>query len=519
MQYHPVRKLQGIKSIDGYGKVEKIIGKGSYGEVSIRNLVAVKSCKVFPETIGSIVREVSCLINLNHINIVQILDVFAYPEKVEIILDKANMSLRNFIDSHYDMDNKKYTSKIYIYAYQLLRAVSYCHSNGIIHRDIKPENILLYYNNLLKLTDFGLSKSGIVNSNQSEITFKQNMTTEVTTLPYRAPEILLGAATYDNKIDIWSCGCVIAEMFNRCFIFRYDNELETIKSIFELLGTPSTYNWPEITTFKKYPKGLGTYKPTLCDKNYNVQLIYSMLILNPNKRISAEKALQHESLLSAKKYINSVYPCFELNTDNYTDILLLRNNLSNCYITSIPDRSSIINWMRYISQQLCLKDRTLYLAIYIFDKYMSKISNVAGSHLIALASLSLSSDHEELSIIEHKHFLNYYKNNISHTTFANIRNTIWSCIGYNMLYSLPYDFVISYLLKLGGDTNCSKICMNILYTILQTDNFLIPVISSYDLGITVIIVGFNKSNTLLSSKLSNNPKYTKIVSYIFKILN
>jgi serine/threonine protein kinase len=90
------------------------------------------------------------------------------------------------------------------YAFQTLQALSYLHSQGIMHRDIKPQNLMITSEGIIKLCDFGQSKFVVIN--------KKDYSLDISTLWYRAPEILLGSEEYSFGVDLWATGCVLAEM-------------------------------------------------------------------------------------------------------------------------------------------------------------------------------------------------------------------------------------------------------------------------------------------------------------------
>ncbi|CAB1349123.1 unnamed protein product, partial [Coregonus sp. 'balchen'] len=119
-----------------------------------------------------------------------------------------------------------------VFLYQILRGLKYLHSAGILHRDIKPGNLLVNSNCVLKICDFGLARV-------EELDESRHMTQEVVTQYYRAPEILMGSHHYSNAIDIWSIGCIFAELLGRRILFQAQSPIQQLDLITDLLGTPS----------------------------------------------------------------------------------------------------------------------------------------------------------------------------------------------------------------------------------------------------------------------------------------
>jgi serine/threonine protein kinase len=130
------------------------------------------------------------------------------------------------------------------YLYQLLNGIEKCHRHKVLHRDLKPQNLLINREGLLKLADFGLARAfGIP---------VKNFTHEVVTLWYRAPDILLGSKNYTTSVDIWSVGCIFAEIVTRKALFAGEDERGQLKKIFQIRGTPKPEDWPSITELPYY---------------------------------------------------------------------------------------------------------------------------------------------------------------------------------------------------------------------------------------------------------------------------
>eukprot|EP00794_Sanderia_malayensis_P020567 gene20567-22590_t len=180
---------------------------------------------------------------------------------------------------------------------QLLRGIQHMHDNWILHRDIKASNLLLSHKGILKIGDFGLAREY-----GSPL---KHYTTIVVTLWYRAPELLLGGKEYATAIDMWSVGCVFAELLTMKPLFPGRSESDMINRIFKELGTPNDKIWPGPPAYSGYPlvkkmnfanhpynvlrQKFGT---SLTDKGFN--LLNRLLTYDPDKRITAEASLEHE---------------------------------------------------------------------------------------------------------------------------------------------------------------------------------------------------------------------------------
>ncbi|CAI9109462.1 OLC1v1009284C1 [Oldenlandia corymbosa var. corymbosa] len=184
--------------------------------------------------------------------------------------------------------------QIKCYMRQLLTGLHYCHVNQVLHRDIKGSNLLIDNEGNLKLADFGLARSFSSEHNAS-------LTNRVITLWYRPPELLLGATKYGPAVDMWSVGCIFAELLHGKPILTGKNEPEQLNKIFELCGTPDEMNWPGVSKMPWYSK----FKPARPMKRrirdffrhfdrHALELLDKMLALDPSQRIGAKDALDAE---------------------------------------------------------------------------------------------------------------------------------------------------------------------------------------------------------------------------------
>lgn len=188
------------------------------------------------------------------------------------------------------------------FLYQLLTGVAYCHHHRVLHRDLKPPNLLINREGQLKLADFGLARAfGIP---------VRSYTHEVVTLWYRAPDVLLGSRKYSTPVDIWSVGCIFAEMANGRPLVAGTSEEDQLDRIFRLLGTPTIQDFPGIVElpeyspgrFPPYPPprgGLASLVPTLDARG--VDLLSRMLQYDPARRVTAQAALEHNFFAEMKR--------------------------------------------------------------------------------------------------------------------------------------------------------------------------------------------------------------------------
>ncbi|KAJ3070333.1 Cyclin-dependent kinase catalytic subunit [Podochytrium sp. JEL0797] len=285
---------------DMYEKIEKI-GEGTYGVVykardrSSGAIVALKKIRLETEDEGvpsTAVREISLLKELNHPNIVRLLDIVHSDVKLYLIFEFLDLDLKKYIDS---IKKELDPSLIRSYMTQLLSGMNFCHAHRILHRDLKPQNLLIDQHGVLKMCDFGLARAvGIP---------LRTYTHEVVTLWYRSPEILLGSRHYSTAVDMWSIGCIFAELSTKHPLFPGDSEIDEIFKIFRVLGTPNEDVWPGISQLPDYKdnfpqwhaKPLAQITPGLCEDG--LDLLQSLLVYDPAYRISAKRALQHPYIL------------------------------------------------------------------------------------------------------------------------------------------------------------------------------------------------------------------------------
>jgi len=254
--------------------------------------VALKEIHLDSEegTPSTAIREISLMKELKHENIVSLHDVIHTENKLMLVFEYMDKDLKKYMDTHGDRGALK-PPLIKSFMYQLLKGVAFCHENRVLHRDLKPQNLLTNTRGQLKLADFGLARAFGIPVN----TFSN----EVVTLWYRAPDVLLGSRQYNTSIDIWSAGCIMAEMYSGRPMFAGTGNEDQLQKIFRLMGTPSERSWPGISAFPEYKANFPIYQTQdlrNCMPSMDalaLQLLSAMLVLRPDGRISAAEALLH----------------------------------------------------------------------------------------------------------------------------------------------------------------------------------------------------------------------------------
>ncbi|KAF9140475.1 negative regulator of the PHO system [Mortierella hygrophila] len=294
--------------MERYQSLEKI-GEGTYATVfkgknrSNGDAVALKEIRLDSEegAPSTAIREISLMKELRHPNIVRLHDVIHTENKLTLVFEYMDQDLKKYMDQH---GNRGALGPIVIKAfmYQLLKGVAFCHDNRVLHRDLKPQNLLINRKGELKLGDFGLARAFGIPVN----TFSN----EVVTLWYRAPDVLLGSKTYSTSIDIWSAGCIMAEMYLGKPLFAGSNNQDELLKIFKVMGTPTEETWPGVTKLSEYrkdfpyypPKPLSTVVPMI--DTFGMDLLMQMLIYQPQRRITAKDALNHVYFNDIRGYAN-----------------------------------------------------------------------------------------------------------------------------------------------------------------------------------------------------------------------
>jgi serine/threonine protein kinase len=279
------------------------VGEGTYGVVykakhkASGEYVALKKIRLDTDDDGiptAAIREISLLKQLQHQNIVRLFDVVHTEKKLMLVFEYIDEDLKKYLEPYKTGEVILEATTVKNLLRQLLSAVNHCHYHRVLHRDLKPQNILINLEGpILKLADFGLARTyGIP---------VRKYTQDVVTLWYRAPEILLGCAQYSTQVDMWSVGCIFAELVTGRALFQGDTDENQIKVIFSSLGPPDVKQWPQVVNLSGYRSEMQNYSGKsirelvkgLEDDEEGLDLLTQMLAYNPDHRISAEAALNH----------------------------------------------------------------------------------------------------------------------------------------------------------------------------------------------------------------------------------
>ncbi|KAI8813316.1 kinase-like domain-containing protein [Cladochytrium replicatum] len=294
-------------SVDEY-KDEGCLGKGTYGivykrsHITSKETVAVKQMRLFDKEAGmsiNVLREISLLKSLRHENVLRVKEVVVGKslDDIYLVMDICSYDLEYLCENYWIHSGYRLqASELKSIMLQLLKGLDYLHDNFVIHRDLKLSNLLITAEGVLKIADFGLARKFGVPSG--------SMTPKVVTLWYRAPELLFGEESYTTAIDMWSIGCILGELLTTKPLLPGKDELEQIKLMCALLGTPSSRIWPDFDRLpyakklrlpdEKYSSLRETVQSAsrLCT-DHCYDMLVRLLTYDPQRRMTIKDALAH----------------------------------------------------------------------------------------------------------------------------------------------------------------------------------------------------------------------------------
>ncbi|KAK8815191.1 hypothetical protein WA158_003403 [Blastocystis sp. Blastoise] len=331
----------GCRNISVYSKIQRL-GEGTYGVVYkaknniTQEIVALKKIKINPSTTSAsgfpitALREVNLLLSLHHPNIIPVKEMVIDPHPpmtTYMVMEYLPLDMVKVMFTKMQVPFSQ--SEVKCLLYQLLQGVEYMHSKWIIHRDLKLSN-LLYNNGQLSICDFGLAR---IYSDPLEL-----YTQQVVSLGYRAPELLVNPreskVLYDDKLDMWSVGCIFYELLTRTpfvSLKQGNGEMEALIKIIKQIGyPPPEYDgfkntcWNnELNKVKNVRSNLRTVLPAIAIASpvylseQGMDLLLKLLAWDPKQRITAEEALQHPYFQEKPFMISKeAMPHFEMTSND-----------------------------------------------------------------------------------------------------------------------------------------------------------------------------------------------------------
>ncbi|RLU18409.1 hypothetical protein DMN91_008766 [Ooceraea biroi] len=295
--------IQGCRSVEEFQCLNRI-EEGTYGVVyrardkRTEEIVALKRLKMEKEKEGfpiTSLREINTLLKAQHPNIVTVREIVvgSNMDKIFIVMDYVEHDLKSLMETMKQKKQVFIPAEVKCLMQQLLRAVVHLHDNWILHRDLKTSNLLLSHRGILKVGDFGLAR-------EYGSPLRQ-YTPIVVTLWYRAPELLLSDTEYSTPVDMWSVGCIFAELLRMEALFPGKSDIDQLTKIFKELGTPTDRIWPGYSKlpmvqkipFAHYPVNNLRQRFSLSLSDLGIELLNKFLTYDPRQRVTAEDALMH----------------------------------------------------------------------------------------------------------------------------------------------------------------------------------------------------------------------------------
>ncbi|CAI5722716.1 unnamed protein product [Hyaloperonospora brassicae] len=402
---------------------------------STGKILAMKKARVFPKGEGVpyyMLRELAVLKGIKHDHIASLELISLAKDELHVFFPYVDKTLHEVINPTGDPSGGRVLSETVIrkLLHQLLDAIAYCHRRGVLHRNLKPKHLLINAPDTETLSDATLQISDFALVRATGIP-RRTYTMEVVTLWYRPPEILMGVRGYSSAVDIWSVGCIFAEMAQGKPLFTGISEIDQLFQIFSKLSTPTSETWPGFSSLPNYHfefphwkrRPLNRLFPRISD--LGIDLLTKLLVYNPDQRITAEDALRHPyfsneafAFLPLTPKIPMDQMCYTMSrarigsTPEHVDLFhaYLRQTeleswkeikyLSRQKTLRPAHRSMLVDWLIEVVDvfEMCL--RTAFLAVNYTDRYLDIVMvKKTQFQLLGATCLHVASKCEDVSYI------------------------------------------------------------------------------------------------------------------------
>lgn len=403
---------------------------------STAKFLAMKRARVFPKGEGVpyyMLRELAVLKGMDHPHLARLQLVSLAKDELHVFFPYVDRTLHEIINPTSDPGGGKILPQPIIrrLLHQLLDAIAYCHRRGVLHRNLKPKHLLVstddatpenLENAVLQVSDFALVRAtGLP---------RRTYTMEVVTLWYRPPEILMGVRGYTQAVDIWSIGCIFAEMLQGKPLFTGISEIDQLFQIFSKLSTPTSETWPQFKVLPNFGFDFPNWKHDSCPLSrlfpaldpLGVDLLSKLLMYDPDQRITAEAALRHPYFaeINGNFAVPRLIPKLELKPQHISEnpsleqMLLFHDylrdaeqqlwtniNYLNRQRTLRPiHRAMLVDWLIEVVDvfEMCL--RTAFLAVNYTDRYLDTVLVKKNKfQLLGATCLHVASKCEDVSYI------------------------------------------------------------------------------------------------------------------------
>lgn len=414
------------------------------------------------------IREISIMLECDHPNIVKCL--YYDLSKQYFIMPLYHSNLKQ-----YYRKNKIDTPEIKNISYQLLKGIHYLHSVGFAHRDIKPQNVLINYKTLeIVITDMGLGRRLDI-SNPCD-----PKTPEVCTRWYRPLEILLGDENYYYNIDIWSAGCLIAEMIFSKPILPGDSDYDQLKVTYGILG--NSVKWEGIDKLPKYKiptvKIYGKWKEMFKNVDSDLEdLLKNMISMNPNTRYSCAEALKHSFFHEYHK--NNIHKnngkigdCCENHLKYLAnkELIMLDECMDSQENIDLLMRNKLLDWLLYVVKRYDMSIKSFIRAQGILDRYLLNNKKVLMNEfqLLGVVCLSIGSKIEDIYQPEPDDLIYASDNIFDIEDLIRVEKEILDMLKMDIQFPTTMNFLSPYVDKLDITESKKEIEFMLIYIIFNS---------------------------------------------------